>query len=187
MKKIIMVFILIVMITSAWAKGGGAGGTFFGYQMSSYPFLEESVVILNNSFGLTYYGGYGYGVRSDGAISGGFGMAIMDPVNESGITGGFGGVINGVQLITMPVHLNLMSYTGFGGIYTGNNSVNRDTCFFVILEEIDLELGVPLFRWFMPVVYIGYQVAGNILPGDLFSSFLSYTPVMGVRLAWGSF
>jgi len=187
MKKLLLVFILIMMITSVWAKGGGAGGTFFGYQMSSYPFLDESVEILNNSFGLSYFGGFGYGAGSDGVIHGGFGMAIKDPVYESGITGGFGGVINGVQLITTLVHLNVMSYTGFGGVYTGNNAANKDTWFFVILEEVDLELGIPLFSWFMPVVYIGYQIAGNILPGDMLSSFISYTPVMGVRLAWGSF
>lgn len=187
MKKILTVVILILIITNVWARGGGAGGTFFGYQISTYPFLENSVQIPNNSLGLAYFGGFGWGADRNGIINGGFGMAVLDPSNESGIAGGFGGAVNGFQILTWPVHLNLMSYTGFGGIYSGNNAQYPDSGFFAISEEIDIELGVPVFNWFMPIVYVGYQVAGNVIPGKMLSAFFSYTPVMGIRLAWGSF
>jgi hypothetical protein len=39
----------------------------------------------------------------------------------------------------------------------------------------------------MPTVFAGYQVAGNLVPGRPFEPFLSYTPVMGFRPAWGKF
>ena len=39
----------------------------------------------------------------------------------------------------------------------------------------------------MPVFYAGYQVMGNLAPGQPFSDFFSYTPVVGVRFAFGKF
>ena len=189
MKKLILISIFVLIAGSLFAFGGGGGGIFFGYQTSNYPFLEESVQkdIPNNGLGLSYFGGFGWGADRDGIISGGFGMSVMDIDKDTGITGGFGGVINGLQILTWPVHLSLMSYTGFGGIYTGENENNPDSGFFVLSEEIDVEVGIPIFKWFMPSIFAGYQVSGNVIPGKMFSSYLSYSPVMGVRISWGSF
>lgn len=187
MKKLVFLLLSIMIIPSVFAGGGGGGGVFYGYQVSNYDFLLENYEIPNNTLGLSYFGGYGYGVSRDGIISGGFGMAIVDTELDSGITGGFGGVINGIQILDWPIHLSLVSYTGFGGIYTGSHSSTPNSGFFAVSEEIDLEIGLPLFGWFMPTVFIGYQVAGNIIPGDLFSSFFSYSPVVGIRIGWGSF
>jgi hypothetical protein len=55
------------------------------------------------------------------------------------------------------------------------------------MEEITLELGIPINRWFMPSLYAGYQIAGNLAPGKPFEDFLVYTPVIGMRVAWGKF
>ncbi|MBN1648459.1 MAG: hypothetical protein JW874_10525 [Spirochaetales bacterium] len=185
MKKLFLLFFLTCALASVFARG--AGGMMFGYQTLTYPFLDENYDIPGNNLDLSYFGGFGYGVSRDGVITGGFGFALMDMSGESGIAGGFGGVINGIQLIGWPVQLNLLTFIGFGGIYTGSNSENPNAGFFALLGEVDLELGIPLTPWFMPSIYIGYQVAGNVIPGEIFTSFLSYTPVIGVRIAWGSF
>jgi hypothetical protein len=185
MKKRLLIIFLVSVTCGAFADG--AGGVFFGYQTSTYPFLSDNYEIPNSGFGLNYFGGYGYGVSRDGVITGGFGMAITDPENESGITGGFGGVINGYQLIDWPIQLNILAFIGFGGLYTGNHQSNPDSGYFGLLAEVQLELGVPVTPWLMPSIYIGYQAAANVVPGEAFKSFISYTPTIGVRIAWGSF
>lgn len=161
----------------------GCGGMFYGLQTTEYPFLKNHPVH-NNSMGLAYYGGYGYGVHGR-TITGGFGFAITDTDGDTGIAGGFGGVINGVRFVDWPVTLSLISWTAVGGISTGNQE--SDDGFFAIMEEITLELGIPVNRWFMPTLYAGYQIAGNLIPGTPFEDFLVYTPVVGARVAWGKF
>jgi len=181
-------FLLALLLSTAPLVGtvaDGAGGVTCGFQTASYPFLE-SVRVVNNNYGLAYYGGYGYGVR-DHMISGGFGYVIADPTGESGAVGGFGGVISGVRILRLPIQISIVSWTGFGGIYTGVDQYDRGRGFFCASEELSLEVGLPITRWLMPVVYAGYQVAGNLVPGPAFQAFFSYTPVVGVRLAWGKF
>ena len=58
---------------------------YYGLQTSEYPFLKDYPV-RNNSMGLAYYGGYGYGVHSRN-ITGGFGFAITDTDGDTGIPG----------------------------------------------------------------------------------------------------
>ncbi len=187
MKKwnIILCCLLLFLFSETVAADGG-GGMIMGYQISQYPFFEDNY-ILNNNMGLIYYGGFGYGVSNRDIISGGFGYALMDHTNGTGIAGGFGGVIKGIRILKRPINLSLISYTGFGGIYTGSHIAEDGHAFFCISEELNLELGFPLFRWFMPVIYVGYQAAGNIIPGKPFQSFLSYTPVAGIKISWGDF
>lgn len=181
--------LLLMPLVAAFADGGG--GVTFGLQTTSYPFLQN-LQVPSNSAGLVYYGGYGYGVSGDHGINGGFGYAITDPINKSSLIGGFGGVISGVRLLKLPINLSIVSWTGFGGVYTGlsqtlsgSNTIGKG--FFCLSEEVTVELGIPLQRWFMPVFFAGYQVAGNIVPGQTFQTFLSYAPVIGMRLAWGKF
>jgi hypothetical protein len=186
MNKKLIIVILCILIISAPVWAGGGGGMLLGYQTSRYPFLAQYEVA-NNSLDLLYYGGYGYGVSWQGSIAGGFGFAIMDVSGASKIAGGFGGFMAGIELIDRPVNLSLVSWTGFGGLSTGIYSADGHDGFFAILEEITLEVGFPIVRWFMPTVYVGYQVAGNVIPGVPFSSFLSYTPVVGFRMQWGNY
>lgn len=182
-----MAFVLLAFslsLSSAFADGGG--GTTWGMQAASYPFLD-GYDVPNNSAGLVYYGGYGYGISGSHRINGGFGYVIADPLHDTGLIGGYGGVISGFRFLKLPVNLSLVSWTGFGGVYTGALATPSNRGYFCISEELSLELGLPIQRWLMPVVYAGYQVAGNIVPGTVFQSFLSYTPVFGVRVAWGKF
>jgi hypothetical protein len=183
-KKLGLLLALLLALTGTAGFADGAGGMFYGLQTSEYPFLKDYPV-RNNSLGLAYYGGYGYGVHGN-AITGGFGFAVTDTDGNTGIAGGFGGVINGVRFIDWPVTVSLISWTAVGGISTGTQEEGEEG-FFAFMEEITLELGIPINRWFMPSVYAGYQFAGNLAPGKPFEDFLVYTPVVGVRVAWGKF
>jgi len=177
--------ILALAVAGSVAFADGGGGTYYGAQTSRYPFLDQYSPT-NNSMGLVYCGGYGYGV-SDRSIIGGFGAVLQDPDNETGIRGACGGMVNGLRLVRQPVNLSIVSWTGLGVIFTGSYPTADKRHFLYVSEEIDLELGLPLTRWFMPTLYAGYQVAGNLVPDRPFSSFLSYSPVVGFRLAWGKF
>ena len=182
----ILLWLFIGLATIAVADGGG-GGIYFGYQTSAYPFLSDNYTIANNSMGLAYFGGFGYGVASDRTIVGGFGMAILDMENDTGIAGGFGGVISGVRLLRTPISLSILSLTSLGGLGTGSYETESGDGFFAVSEELTIELGIPILSWFMPTVYVGYQVIGNLVPGRVFTAFFSYTPVFGFRIQWGDF
>lgn len=177
---------LFLILATAGAFADGGGGMLMGYQISRYPFLDNYEVAGNN-FGLGYYGGFGYGVSNNRGIVGGFGIAIMDMTGESGIVGGFGGIISGIRIFKSPINVSLVSWTGFGGISTGRYRVGGRAGYFALMEEVNLEIGLPVFKWFMPTVTLGYQVTGSLIPGIPFSSFLSYTPVAGFRIQWGKF
>jgi hypothetical protein len=185
-KQSLFTLILLIISTGFTSAAGGGGGMSFGYQTLTYPFLERYPVV-NNSLELIYYGGFGYGVSSNRTITGGFGFAIMDVAGESEIAGGFGGFLTGYRLLDRPVNISFMSWTGLGGISTGVLPVGEYEGFFALLQEVTVEIGIPLVRWFMPTVFAGYQIAGNLIPGAPFITFFTYTPVIGFRLQWGSF
>jgi hypothetical protein len=185
--------VLLFAASSAFAMGsntvgGGAGGVIVGSQTSEYPYLEDYRVE-NNNLGLSYIGGFGYGVSPRGAISGGFGMGLVDPHDEEdGVRAGFGGGIGGWRLLRRPVYLTLTSWTGVGGVsLPAAGRIGGEDSYFAVFQELSLELGIPFVPWFTPTVYAGYQFIGNVIPGRLFSDFVSYTPVVGVRIGWGSF
>ena len=187
-RRLSAVAVCVVICGGGLSAAGGGGGVFFGYQTFTYPLLSDYYSFASNSLGLAYYGGYGYGIANNQrTIAGGFGMAIMDIEGDSGIAGGFGGFISGFQLLRRPISLAIMSFTGFGGIATGSYRPDGVRGFFAISEEITLEIGIPLIEWFMPTVYAGYQIIGNVIPGQLFSTFFSYTPDIGIRIQWGDF
>ena len=48
------------------------------------------------------------------------------------------------------------------------------------------ELGMWVLPWMELVGYIGYGAMGNLMPGAPFSRALLRTPVIGLRIAWGS-
>jgi len=180
-----MVLILIAALLPAAAFADGGGGFFYGLQTTEYPFLQ-CYPIRNNSLGLMYTGGYGYGI-SDHEITGGFGVALSDFERETGISGGYGGVINGFRGKLGPVNLMLTAWTGIGGLKYRQPLSMEERGYLIVTEEIDLEIGVAVLPWFMPVLFAGYQVMGNLYPELPFQGFFSYAPVVGLRLAWGHF
>ncbi len=81
----------------------------------------------------------------------------------------------------------VLSWTGIGGIQFTEAASSETMGYLIVTEEIDLEIGLPVLPWFMPVFYDGYQVMGNVGPGKPFQDFFSYTPVIGVRFVFGKF
>ena len=184
LKRILALSIVLGAALSAVHADGG-GGFFYGLQTTEYPFLQ-GYPVRNNSLGLMYTGGYGYGV-SGHEINGGFGVGLSDFQSETGIAGGYGGVIHGARGKVGPVNLMITSWTGIGGIKFTQAESGDSLSYLIVTEEIDLEIGLAVLPWFMPVFYAGYQVMGNVAPGRPFSDFFSYTPVIGVRFAFGKF
>ena len=182
-----LIIVTLLMLSIPFIFADGAGGFYSGYQVSSFPFVDGEG-FENNNMGLYYNGGFGYGVSWNNVISGGFGYAIYTSEDENRPIGGFGGVINGVRLLRYPINISLMSWTGFGGISINNiDGSDEDGGSFAISEELTLEVGFPLFRWFSPTIYAGYQVIGSLGNGEPFEDFLSYTSVVGFRFQWGKF
>lgn len=168
------------------AAADGAGGVLIGRSMSSHP-LALRYALPSRGAELTYFGGWGYGAERHGVLNGGFGIALVDRDSASGAAGGVGGFITGLRLMRSPVHLALVSWTGFGGLYAGTTGPHAGRGYVVGFEEVDLELGLRLSSWFMPVLYAGYQLTGNLLPGLPLEERVTYAPVAGVRVAWGRF
>jgi hypothetical protein len=172
-------------LAAAAGFADGGGGFFHGLQTAEYPFLKD-YPIRNNSMGLMYSGGYGYGVK-DHEIRGGFGVGFRDCESETGIAGGYGGVLYGLRGLLGPVNIMVVSWTGLGGIRFVEPASGETAGYLIGTEEVDLEVGIAVLPWFMPVFYAGYQVMGNLGPGRPFQDFLSYSPVVGIRCAFGRF
>jgi hypothetical protein len=183
--KRILALSLILGAALAAAYADGGGGFFHGLQTSEYPFLR-GYPIRSNSLGLMYTGGYGYGV-SGHQITGGFGVGFSDYGSHTDLAGGYGGVINGARAKFGPLNLMITSWTGLGGIRFTAAATGETAGYLIATEELDLEIGLALLPWFMPVFYAGYQLMGNLTPGQPFGDFFSYTPVVGVRFAFGKF
>lgn len=179
-------FVVLLLLVSSIAFAGGGGGAFWGYQVTSYPFLENYPV-RNSGLGLVTQGGMGLGINQDGRIFGGFGLGINDPADEdSGINGGFGGVITGWRFFERPFTLMFTNYIGVGGINTGTYSPSGNDNFFALFYEGNIEVLFPVL-FFNPTLFAGYQVIANITPGQTFEDVTSYSPVVGVRFLWGGF
>jgi hypothetical protein len=180
---LILALILGAALSAAYADGGG--GFYCGLQIQEYPFLE-GYPLRNDSLGLSYTGFYGYGV-SGHEIHGGFAVSLSDFESQTGIAGGYGGVIYGARGKAGPLNLMLTSWTGLGGVKVAAAAGGETETYLIATEEINLELGLAVLPWLMPVFYAGYQVMGNLGPGRPFQEFLSYTPVVGIRFAFGKF
>lgn len=183
MKKLVVISVLITLIALSAAADGG-GGVFWGFQIDNTK-INEVLNLPQPDTEFQYFGGLGYGINRNNVISGGYGYAITDHRNPEILAGGIGGVIAGFRLIdTRIVNLMLMSYTGVGGMSVGG--IFGDG-YFMVSEEITLELGVEIFPWFMPTAFVGLQGAASITPGKPFEDFAYITPVAGIRVSWGSF
>ncbi len=168
-----MILVLAVVLLPTAAGADGGGGVFHGYQTGADPLPHDAA-------GLEYTGGFGYGI-SGHEVSGGFGVGWSDEAQPAVTGGGYGGVIYGWRDHAGPLNMLVTSWTGIGGIRSEGKG------YLLLSEEVDLELGLALLPWFMPSVYVGYQVAGNLAPGRPFSEWLNYSPVAGFRIAFGNF
>jgi hypothetical protein len=165
--------VMIAVVSSAFAYGGG--GFFQGsyYQIPEYSNIDREAEIV---------GGYGYGADRDGSRYGGFGLAIHD-VNSAELIGAFGGVISGRQLRTGPLTMSLNLWSGLGYV---NPRVLGTPVGMGFLIEADAEAGFAVLPWLQLSVYAGVQAIGSLDPAS-FVSGARYTPVVGSRLTWGGF
>ncbi|KGE70703.1 hypothetical protein [Spirochaeta lutea] len=177
-------FVTAMMLLAASpliAKGGG--GTIWGTNMTWIG--EENLGVSN--LGMTFTGGFGYGVARGGAKIGGFGLAVHNSEDGSTsdpfIAGGFGGMLLGTYGSTGRVSVATNLWLGVGGYtydYTGGH--------FGGFGQADIEVGLAVLRWFQISGYAGYAsffpITGS--PGRLIEQ-AKYTPVLGLRFTWGSF
>ncbi|MBI9104488.1 MAG: hypothetical protein JEY99_18885 [Spirochaetales bacterium] len=191
MKKTIIFLLLLTILIPGLLFAGGGGGMMWQRQASEFPFATDWD-LPDTNLGLHMMGGYGYGIDPDGRINGGFGYGILSDEDEvtgelipGAISGGFGGVVNGYQLMSRPLHIAFVSYAGLGGLYQAATSENDEKGWFAVSLEVDVEVGLPLFGWFVPVVYAGYQYIGSVFTDDNSEVFQTYSPVLGCRLTFG--
>jgi hypothetical protein len=144
----------------------------FGFQAFDLPGSASSLNML-------YTEGYGYGTSWDGGRVGGFGMSLISTTGDR--AGGVGGLLIGHEWRDGPGVAALTLRGGVGGL--GVDAAG----YMILFGEADLELGLRITRWMAITGYIGYQAWGNLIPGPAFDLVTTYTPVVGIRLAWGSF
>ncbi len=164
---------LLSIIPASLAAAGGAGGVGFGSQ-----YFDPGASSGDHS--LLYISGFGYG-RSEapfGQRIGGFGMALLS--TDGRTAGGVGGMLLGQEFRGGPLVAGLTLYYGAGGVAFNNGG------YMVLFGEADFELGITLL-WTQMTVYAGFQAWGNLVPGAPLSAAVVYTPVLGVRMAWGAF
>ena len=162
---------VLLVLPAATAAAGGAGGVGFSGQLFD-PRLS------NTDLGVTQIGGFGYGVGADGSRVGGFGTAFL---SESGdMAGGLGGMVFGHEWRGGPLVLALTLWGGLGGGALGGGG------YMLAYGAAQVELGVWVLPWMQLSAYVGYEVLGNVVPGVPFGRALLRTPMLGMRLAWGS-
>lgn len=186
MKRKAYLTLVVAFFVAIAAFADGGGGLFFGYQLEKLPGMSAPFKRASAGDKLVNFGAYGYGVSRNFVINGGFGMAYMDPENPAGVRGAFGGIVNGIRILPRPINISITSWTGVGGVSYGGGPYLFDSGgYFTFFEEIDLEIGFPFVKWMMPVLYIGYQVSGNLVPGTPFQAFLTWGPTIGGRFIFG--
>ncbi len=185
MNKAVLTMLLILIFIPFCLSADGGGGMFWQQQVSEYPFAKDWD-LESTDMNLHMVGGFGYGIAGDGRITGGYGYGITSEEGTPGaISGGFGGIVNGYRMFEGPLHFAVVTYAGIGGIHREAMGESPDESWFALSLEIDVEVGLPVFGWFMPVVYAGYQYMGGIFPSETDEVFQSYSPVLGIRLAFG--
>ncbi len=170
--KLILITLLL-LLSSISTFAGGAGGLYYG----NYNNIEQ---FSNNDMGEAYYyGGHGYGTNRDGVRSGGFGMVIVSENDNDGEGDGnfhsaFGGVITGKEVEVGPIVLAANIWAGAGYSPVGFSGVG----------ELTLDAGLTVLPWMQIQFYGGIQ---GIAAFRNLTKSSTYTPVVGVRIVWGSF
>ncbi len=161
----------LLAVSATVAVAGGAGGVGFSGQL-------YDTRLSNTDLGVTQIGGFGYGVSEDGNRIGGFGTSFL---SESGDTaGGVGGMVFGHEWRGGPLVFALTLWGGLGGGALSGGG------YMLAYGAAQAELGVWVLPWMQLTAYVGYEVLGNVVPGVPFGRALLRTPVLGMRLAWGS-
>jgi hypothetical protein len=176
--RIVTLAAALILMPLSLACAGGAGGLTWGQQyFDSQLSNADSRAVLS--------GGYGYGVTQNGQRIGGFGLAVQSSALNGSLDGGFGGLILGQEMHAGPFLLAVNLWTGLGGL-SADPAVSAGKSL-ALFEELDLELGLGFIPWMEVTGYAGMQASARVGAGRPLFSDVMYAPVLGVRVAWGSF
>jgi hypothetical protein len=176
--KIIILAAALAILPLSMACAGGAGGLTWGQQ-----FFDSR--LSNYDFQGTWSGAYGYGVTHHGQRIGGFAMAVRSSAPNGALDGGFAGLITGQEMHAGPFLMAINLWTGLGGLSADPALPSGSS--FALFGELDLELGLGFISWMEVTGYAGMQAISRVSGGRPLFSNVMYTPVLGVRVAWGSF
>lgn len=168
----------LAVLPLSMACAGGAGGLTWGQQ-----YFDSQ--LSNYDFQGTWSGAYGYGVTRRGQRIGGFAMAVRSSALNEAFEGGFAGLITGQEMHAGPFLMAINLWTGLGGL-TADPALPAGRSL-ALFGELNLELGLGFISWMEVTGYAGMQAITRVSGGRPLFSNVMYTPVLGVRVAWGSF
>jgi hypothetical protein len=173
------IFAAAMLVLPLAVYAGGGGGLTWGEQYFA------SSALSNTDLQTSTAGVYGYGVTRGSQRVGGFAMAIHTTSPMQAMDGGFVGAIAGQEMRAGPFTAALDLWTGFGGLAAipalGTSGA------FALFGELSLELGLTGIPGVMLTGYAGMQAIAAVQPDQALFGKVMYTPVIGMRLAWGSF
>ncbi len=181
MKKILLVVCVPVLLVLAGGAvfAGGAGGLAW----SDQHYVSG---LSSSTLATTEIGGFGYGVSAGGTRTGGFGYAIYSEPGTDSLAGGVGGVIVGQESRTGPLTFAVNLWTGAGGV--SETLAGIQSGHVVLFGEANVELGIAVTPWMQLSGYAGMQGLADVHPRTgIGGQLLRYSPILGMRLAWGSF
>jgi hypothetical protein len=167
--------VLVLLPLAAFARG--AGGLTWGQEIAD-PQLA------NFETQSTVTGVYGYGVSWNGRRTGGFALAIHSDSASPAVEGGFVGGIAGQEFRRAPFIGAVNLWAGVGGLSVGRGVPANGS--FAMFGEITAELGVAFMPGVLLTGYAGLQAMSAMSSSETFFTRVMYSPVIGMRLAWGS-
>ena len=173
-----MIAIAAALVALPLSTAFAAGGVSWGeqYLVPEYPELA------NYDTQARFTALYGYSVSRGGMRNGGFVLGVHSPDEPATLEGGFIGAISGQELKAGPFVFAANLWTGIGGVRRAPISCDGT---FALFGQLDLELGFSLFPGMKVIGYGGMQAVADVLAWQPLSTAVYYTPVAGIRLAWG--
>jgi len=178
MLKICSIVLALALLPLSIAIAEDAGGFTWGEQYFDADFS-------NYNLQTTYSGLYGYHVTRDGQRTGGFALGLRSQYSTQSFEGGMLGAIAGQEMRAGPFLAATNLWAGIGGINA--NPVLGTKGGFAVFGELSVELGVRLFPGFHAAAYGGMQAIAPLGREQQLLGSILYTPVYGLRIAWGGF
>ena len=170
----------IVTVLAALPLAGAfsAGGFSWGEQY----LVPEHPELANYDTQARFSAIYGYGVTGFGMRNGGFVLGVHSPDDPCGFEGGFIGAISGQELRAGPFTFAVDLWTGIGGMHFAEGSQDGR---FALFGQADIEIAFRVFPGMRVAGYAGMQGIADIVAWQPLAAAVYYTPVAGVRVAWG--
>ncbi len=174
--KIVALVLALCLLPLAGAFARAAGGFTWGEQ---YGATGPS----NVDLGASTVGVYGYDITWGGQRYGGFAMALHSNATQPALEAGFIGGLAGQEMRIGPLVAAVTLWSGFGGMNSAPLDALPGTL--ALFGEVSLELGFGFLPGVLVTGYAGMQVIAPVLFDQGTIGTPMYTPVLGVRVAWG--